>query len=159
MPEEIAAGVQPEEIASAMAESFRQQIADVGLEQSGAVLKQSTADVKALYSELTKTIKPAVNECKTVASSLSEGVGKILKTSSEIRAHNTRLRNENEKSSWWLVGLWVVVLVLVGVVLGMHISESQTEAKLMELETRMERAIEAASIKPMPPAVKTRRKE
>ena len=38
LPEEIAAGVQPEEIASAMAESFRQQIADVNLEQSAIVM-------------------------------------------------------------------------------------------------------------------------
>jgi hypothetical protein len=147
--------VQPEEIASAMAESFRQQIADVGLEQSGAVLKQSTADVKALYSELTKTIKPAVNECKTVAGSLSEGVSKILKASSGLQAHNTRLMNENENSSWWLLGLWVVVLVLAGVVLGMHLGESQTEAKLMQVEARMERAINTTA-KPMPSAVKPR---
>jgi F0F1-type ATP synthase membrane subunit b/b' len=117
LPEEIAAGVQPEEIAAAMAESFRQQIAEVGLERSGATLRQSTAEVKALYLELSKTIKPAVNECKTVAGSLSEGVDKILKTSSGIRAHNTRLAAENQRSAHWVLGLWVVVLVLVGVAL------------------------------------------
>jgi hypothetical protein len=156
LPEEIAAGVQPESIATAMAESFRQQIAAVGLEQSAALLKQSTAEVKALYGELTKTVKPAVNECKTVASSLSDGVTKILKASSSLQTHNTRLTNENTKSSWWLHGLWVVVLVLVGVVLGMHMGESRTEARLAELEAQMQRVIDLATTKPAQPVAKNR---
>jgi predicted house-cleaning noncanonical NTP pyrophosphatase (MazG superfamily) len=156
LPEEIASGVRPEEIASAMAESFRQQIAAVGLEQSSALLQQSTAEIKALYGELSKTVKPAVIECKTVASSLSDGVTKILKASSALQAHNTSLKNESQKSSWWLVGLWVVVLVLVGVALGMHMGESRTEARLAELEAQMQRVIDLATTKPAQPVAKNR---
>jgi uncharacterized protein YneF (UPF0154 family) len=94
-------------------------------------------------------VKPAVNECKTVASSLSDGVSKILKASSGLETQNTRLMNENEKSSWWLLGLWVVVLLLVGVALGMQLSQWQMEARLTNLEAQMERLIEITA-KAMP---------
>jgi hypothetical protein len=52
---------------------------------------------------------------------LSDELRRVL-ASSGLQAHNVRLFEESHKNSWWLLGLWVVVLVLVGVVLGMHMS-------------------------------------
>jgi hypothetical protein len=61
-PEEIAQRVDPEELAEAMSESFRQQLSATALEDTGRLLGASIASLTMLSSDFAAAAKPITNQ-------------------------------------------------------------------------------------------------
>ena len=98
LPGEIAAGVDPGAIAKAMSESFRQQIAAVGIEESARTLGTSAAGLKKLSDEIPGYLKPLTT--------ISAELGKVANASAGLRQHNANLVAQVAEERW----LWKVLL-------------------------------------------------
>ena len=139
LPKEIAAGVDPGEIAKKMSESFRQQIAASGLRESAALLDAAAKETRALAGEVTATLKPALQEFRRVASTVAAELAKLVTASRQVQDHNARLMEQERRASW----LWIVVVTLVvflaGGLCGLLFEKGQTTDALAVMGDRIQR--------------------
>jgi len=100
LPREISAGVDAGAIAKAMSESFRQQIAAVGIEESARTLGTSAAGLKKLADEIPGYLKPLTT--------ISAELRKVTNASAELRQQNVALVAQAAEERW----LWKIVFCL-----------------------------------------------
>jgi hypothetical protein len=131
LPQEIAEGVDPAVVAKAMSESFRQQLATSGLQETAALLKAAVITLKTLSGELTNVIKP-------VAMMHSEETKTLLTTVHRMEEENARESSRTRAMRWILVCFALVVTFLLGEFSG-EVSERWHMWKIGESAVQVER--------------------
>ncbi len=139
LPQEIADGVDAGVIAKAMSESFRQQVAATGVQDAAALLHSSTRDVKALSSQMSATLKPLMNEYKSISATISAELIKLTAASRQLERHNGRLIVEQRSSAQLWQFLLALVLFLVGGVCGVLLENHQITDGLANIHAQIER--------------------
>ena len=137
LPGEIAEGVQPAAIAKAMSESFRQQLAQTGLQDTGRVLNSSVKDLKTVAGELAQAVKPIQERYGSIGSSIESEVKKLDYASRQLRQQTENLIAQSNDERWlWRVGVWVILL-FVGFFLGTYWEKSDTNSLIVELQQQV----------------------
>ena len=137
LPGEIAEGVQPAAIAKAMSESFRQQLAQTGLQDTGRVLNSSVKDLKTVAGELAQAVKPIQERYGSIGSSIETEVKKLDYASRQLRQQTENLIAQSNEDRWlWRIGFWVILL-LVGFFLGIFWENNQTTSMIVELQQQI----------------------
>ena len=126
LPEEITSGVDAEAIAKAMSESFRQQIAAIGLRESAALLNLSAKSFKALSGEIAATLSPVSQEYKGIASTISAELSQLAASARQVEAHNARLTAQQSASGRMGQSLLALVLFLAGGLCGILLEKRET---------------------------------
>jgi hypothetical protein len=132
LPQEIAAGVDPTVIAKGMSESFRQQLAASGLQETAALLKAAVITLRTLSGEVTTTLKP-------VASTLSDEMEKLLTAARRVEEFNSQLVDQKRASQWLLQGLVGMVVFALGVLYGGVVEKRQTSDLLSNIGVQLQR--------------------
>jgi hypothetical protein len=130
LPDEIAAGVDVEAMAEGMAESFRQQLAATGLQNTATLLRSATKDIMALSGQISASLKPTAQEYKSVLATISSELARLTLASDELRRHNSQLMAQERSNNWWLFGFMMLSILLVGIVAGISMEKSGTKTLL-----------------------------
>lgn len=139
LPMEIAEGVDPAALARAMSESFRQQLAASGLQDTAALLKGSVGEVQALSGQLTAALKPLTQQYKGIGATISADLATLATASRELREHNAGLIAQNLKDSWLWKSLLGVVLFLIGGLCGIWLEKGQTLEVISNMAAQIRR--------------------
>lgn len=107
LPKEVADGFDPATVAKAMSESFRQQLAATGLQETASLLKAAVITLKSLSGEVSTELKP-------LAATFSGEIKKLLATARQIEDENARLLHQQKMTKWLWVCLLGIVLFLLG---------------------------------------------
>lgn len=157
LPEEIAQGVEPAAIAKAMSESFRQQLAQTGLQDTGRVLNSSVKELKAVAVDLAQAVKPIQERYGSIGSSIEADIKKLDYAAGQLRQQTANLQAQTNEDRWgWRVGFWALLL-FVGFFLGLFWEKSETTSMIIELQQQMgqlQQAIKAPPPTPAPPTSK-----
>jgi hypothetical protein len=137
LPHEIAAGVDPDAIAKSMTESFRQQLAVVGLQETAALLRSSARDITALSAHISASLKPVAQQYKDTAATLSAELEKLGAASRQFEDHNAQLVRHGRTSVWVWQGLLAVALLLFGGLCGIVLEERKTVALVHEISSHI----------------------
>ncbi len=154
LPGEIAAGVKPADIAQSMAESFRQQIAATGIEETKTYLASATTDLKSITISLDQAVKPlsdrygniAVN-LEMQASRMAAQCGKLVSAADQVQARNSQLRQEAKSLEWYWLATAALLLLLMGMVLGIHWQQGQT---VSGIQAQLDQIYETVKHPPQP---------
>lgn len=169
LPEELAAGVRPADIAKAMSEAFRQQIAATGLQDVKAVLSTTTADLRQVTRDLDAAVKPIAGRYGTLAdqmekqaSAVDHQANKLLRVADAINRKNSELLNEVNTLSWyWYAAVGLVLLLLGGFcgVIWEQRNVGDSVSSVQEQITQLQQSVKAAQTPPSasPPAKKGKR--
>jgi hypothetical protein len=111
LPREIADGIDPATVAKAMSESFRQQLAASGLQDTASLLKAAVITLKSLSGEVSTELKP-------LAATFSDETKKLLASARQIAEENARLLLQQKKTKWVWACLLGIVLFLLGSLYG-----------------------------------------
>ena len=126
-PREIASGVDANAMAKAMSESFRQQLAASGLENTAMLLRSSLKEIKALSSEIPAALKPVIQEYRGVSTAISRELGTLAVASGRLQQHNAQLIIEERSNAWLRRGLAALLLFLVGGLCGITFEKRQID--------------------------------
>jgi hypothetical protein len=146
LPDEIAAGVDVEAMAEGMAESFRQQLAATGLQNTATLLRIATKEITVLSGQISASLKPAAQEYKSVTATISSELARLTLASDELRKHNSQLMAQERSNSWWLLGVMMLSLFLAGIVAGVYVEKGQTTDALRDVGAQMERIQTPAAV-------------
>ena len=119
LPSEIATGVDPAAIAEEMSEAFRQELSRTGLRDATSLLAGSAKDIRALSEEIAAALKPAAQEYRNIASTISGEAAKLVTAARQVEQHNERLIQRQREDGWIMKTLVGLILFLVGGVCGM----------------------------------------
>jgi hypothetical protein len=156
LPQEIAQGVDAAAIAKAMSESFRQQLAAAGLQDTAALLHLSAKEIKALAANIAAALKPVTQEYKGMSATISTELGKLRTASRELQEHNARLITQERSNTWMWQGLLALVLFLGGGLCGIVLQQQQTTDVRDKVDAQLER-IQPLSAPTIPPKVHSRK--
>lgn len=155
LPEELAHGVQPAEIAKAMAESFRQQIAGTGLRETASLLSMGTRDLQRVTRELDEAIRPLSERYGTLAgqmeqrtASLDAQTGQLLRTADLVQRKNVELLQEVRTLEWYWYVVVALVLILIGGSFGATWEKWNLEDTILGIQQQVDRLQQA--VKPAP---------
>jgi hypothetical protein len=137
LPEEIAAGVDPDAIAKSMSESFRQQLVAVGLQDTAVLLRSAARDITALANHISASLKPVAQQFKDAAATLSNDLQKLDAGSRHLEDHNAKLMRNGRTSVWVWQGLLAVALLLFGGLCGIVLEEWKTVALVHEISSHI----------------------
>jgi hypothetical protein len=137
LPHEIAAGVDPDAISKSMSESFRQQLAAVGLHDTAGLLRAAARDISALAAHISASLKPVAQQYKDVAVTLSNDLQKLEAASQQLQHHNAKLIHHGRTSVWVWQGLLAVALLLFGGLCGIVLEERKTVALVHEISSHI----------------------
>jgi hypothetical protein len=152
LPQEIAQGVDAGAIAKAMSESFRQQLAATGLQETATLLNLSAKEIKTLAANIASALKPVTQEYKGVSSA---ELGKLTAASRQLQEHNARLIVQERANALVRQGLLALVLFLVGGLCGIVLEKRQTTDVLSAFGSQIEQI--QTSPAPLVPPAKRRR--
>jgi uncharacterized phage infection (PIP) family protein YhgE len=148
LPEEIAAGVKPAEIAKSMGESFRQQLAVTGIEETKGFLIAATADLRRVAGALDAAIKPIserygnlIDQLATQAGKVEEQTNKLLSKANSLEEKNSKLREQIQRIEWYWFATAIVVLLLIGWFFGAQ-WQTRKEGELSNAITVLQQQIE-----------------
>ena len=119
LPKEIADGIDPAAVAKAMSESFRQQLAASGLQDTASLLKAAVITLKSLSGEVCTELRPLV-------ATFSDETKKLVATARQIDEENARLfqqRKVTRSLGAWLLG---IVMFLLGALYGQVLEKRRT---------------------------------
>jgi hypothetical protein len=156
LPQEIAQGVDADAIAKAMSESFRQQLAATGLQDTAALLNLSAKEIKTLAANIATALKPVTQEYKGISATISAELGKLTAASRQMQEHNARLIVQERSNAWLWQGLLALVLFLVGGLCGILLEKRQTTDVLSNVVAQIER-IQTPPAPMVPPNVHSRK--
>jgi hypothetical protein len=137
LPDAIAAGVDPDAIAKSMSESFRQQLATVGLHDTAGLLRAAARDISALAAHISASLKPVAQQYKDVALTLSNDLQKLEAASQQLQDHNAKLIHHGARGVWVWQGLLAVALLLFGGLCGIVLEERKTVALVHEISSHI----------------------
>jgi hypothetical protein len=146
LPSEIAAGVDPAAIATAMSEVFRQRIKDTGLADVTGQLKLSTGEIKSLADDASSRLKPAASEIRGVTAAISTEVRKLVRAARYVEGHNARLMARERSNRWGMLSLAMLVVFLVGGLCGILVEKRQTVDPLANIGGQIERVQTPATL-------------
>jgi len=132
LPHEIALGVDPTVIAKGMSESFRQQLAASGLQDTAALLKAAVITLRTLSGEVTTTLKP-------VASTLSNEMEKLLTAARRVEEFNSQLVDQQRATRWLWQGLVGMVVFAIGALYGGVVEKRHTSDVLSNIGVQLQR--------------------
>jgi hypothetical protein len=158
LPEEIGAGVDAGAIAKAMSESFRQQIAATGLQDTALHLQICVTEVKGLSDQIATALKPVPQQYKGIGATISTELAKLQSAASQLQQHNARLIVQTERNAWMWKVLAVAAVFLVGAVCGSVYEQGQRADLLTEIDAQIHRSQPPAPLAP-PGAVIPKRKK
>ena len=138
LPQEIAQGVDTGAIAKAMSESFRQQLAVTGLQETAAILNLAAKEIKPLATNIASALKRVTQEYKGISGIISAELGKLTAASRHVQEHNARLILQERSNVWVWQGLLALVLFLVGGLCGIVLEKRQTTDILSGIVTQIE---------------------
>ena len=92
LPKDIADGIDPAAVAKAMSESFRQQLAVSGLQETASLLKAAVITLKSLSGEVSTELKP-------LSATFSDETKKLLASVRQIEDENARLLKQRVLSA------------------------------------------------------------
>jgi hypothetical protein len=107
LPKDIADGIDPAAVAKAMSESFRQQLAVSGLQETASLLKAAVITLKSLSGEVSTELKP-------LSATFSDETKKLLASVRQIEDENARLLKQQKMTKWVWACLLGIVLFLLG---------------------------------------------
>jgi hypothetical protein len=159
LPEEIAEGVKPADVAKTMAEAFRQQIAATGIEETKALLSAATRDLKQTAQALDKAVQPLASRYGDIADEIEKQAAhievearKLLNTADMLQRKNAELVKENRSLEWyWLIAIGIL-LVAGGLFAGMNLEQRNTGDVVQELQQQMSELQQ--SIRALPDAIR-----
>ena len=138
LPQEIASGVDARAIAKAMSESFRQQLAATGLQDTAALLRSSAADLKSVTAQVAVAIKPLTSEYKGISATVTAELDKLRAASAQLRQHNAELFAQERANAWLWQGMCALVLFFVGGLCGLLWEKHQTTDALGNVGAQIE---------------------
>jgi len=109
LPAEIAAGVDPKNIAEEMSEIFRQRIEKTGLRDTVGLLGPAVTTLKALSGDLTTGLGPVVCQIDTA-------ITKLIAAAAKVDQHNRELIAEQrakERARGWQIPVMAAVIVFL----------------------------------------------
>jgi len=167
LPEEIANGVKPAEIAKLMAESFRQQIAAAGLRETTSLLSVSTSDLKRVTRDLDEATRPLsdrygniADQIEKQAAALDSQTSKLLRTADRVQQKNSELLQEIRNLEWYWYAAIVVVLVLFGGILGATWEKRNLEGLVIGVQQQLDQLQQTVKdLIPPPPAPVAKKSE
>ena len=149
LPHEITKGVDATAIAKAMSESFRQQLAATGLQETATLLRSSSGEIKALSGQISAMIKPVTQEYRAISASISGELDKLRVASAQLRQHNAELFAQERANSWLWQGLCALALFFLGGLLGLLWEKRQTTDALNIVGSQIERIQTPVSCAPV----------
>jgi hypothetical protein len=114
LPQEIASGIDLDRMTQTMGESFRQQLTNVGLENTVSLLRSSVQSLSTLSSDISAASTLLGQEHKSVSATISIEIGQLRAASRQLREHNAKLIVQERWNAW----LWQVLLSLLLFVAG-----------------------------------------
>ena len=119
LPKEIADGIDPAAVAKAMSESFRQQLAACGLQDTASLLKAAVITLKTLTREVSTELSP-------LAATFSDETKKLLATARQMVDENARLLQQQKMTKRIWACLLGIVLFLLGSFYGQVLEKRNT---------------------------------
>jgi len=107
LPREIADGIDPATVAKAMSESFRQQLAASGLQDTASLLKAAVITLKSLSGEVCTELRPLV-------ATFSDETKKLVAIARQIDEENARVFQQRKVTRWLGALLLATVMFLLG---------------------------------------------
>jgi hypothetical protein len=132
LPKEVADGVDPAKVAKAMSESFRQQLAASGLQDTALLLKAAVITLKALSGEVSSELKP-------LAETFSDETKKLLATARQMVDENARLLQQQKMSKWLWAWLLSIVVFLLGAFYGQVLEKRHAADSLGNISFQLQR--------------------
>ncbi len=160
LPEEIAQGIQAEVIAKRMSESFRQQIAQTGLQNTGRLLTTSVQELKEVSNELDHTIQPLHDRYGGIGDTLEAEVRKLHSASGQLRQQTANLLAQTREQRWAWKAAVSLVLLAAGVLLGSAWEKNTTASLIIDLQQQvqqLQQTIKALLPPPTPQGTKKKR--
>lgn len=161
LPDEIASGVKPDDIAEVMAERFRQQIAQTGLEEAADLLRRSLPGIGTVVNNLDLTISRFKEQSKAVDQSIEVHSRRLGKLVEEHRLESEKLHKFSTENHWGLLTGAALIVFFLGLMLGLFWSARSSDATLRDMQQKLDRIEQA--VKPpaaaSPPAAPKRGKK
>lgn len=159
LPEEIAVGVKPEAIAKAMSESFRQQLAQTGLQDTSRLLQASVKELKQVSGALDGVVQPLKAQYSSIASTIDNEVNKLRNAAYQLQHETANLISTARDDRWaWKTG-FCIALLLLGIFLGLTWEKRNTASLILDLQgqvNQLQQAVKAlpAALNPPQPTPK-----
>jgi hypothetical protein len=168
LPDEIAAGVKPEAIVKVMSESFRQQIAQTGLQETQKRLSAAASELKATTTALDEAVKPVTRLYENLVTKVAAQVTSLRGQADQLAATAGALKKKNEELldkfhglQWWAYLAIIVCLLLGGSVLGAMWEKENTgdlivglQGQVAQLEQTIQTLVAAQTAAPVKQAKK-----
>lgn len=149
LPEEIAAGVKPEAIAKSMGESFRQQLTQTGLQETGRLLQSSVKELKQVSGALDGVVQPLKAQYSGIASTIDGEVNKLRNAAYQLQHETANLISASRDDRWaWKLGA-ALFLFATGLLLGIFWEQRSTAALIIDLQAQVNQFQQAISTIPM----------
>jgi hypothetical protein len=132
LPKEVADSIDPDAVAKAMSESFRQQLAASGLQETASLLKAAVITLKSLSGEVSTALKP-------IAATFSEVTKKLLVTARQIEDENVRLFQQQKVTKWIGACLLGTVMFLLGAFYGQVMEKRHTTDSVDDISVHLQR--------------------
>lgn len=165
LPEEIAHGVQPAEMAKAMAESFRQQIAATGLRETTSLLSVSTSDLKRVTKDLDEATRPLsehygniAGQIEKQAAALDAQTSQLLRTADLVQRKNAELLQEVRNLEWYWYAVVAVVLLLIGGFFGATWEKRNLEDTVIGVQQQLDQLQQRIQTPPVSPSTPVTKK-
>jgi hypothetical protein len=137
LPAEIATGVDVSKVARDMGELFRQQLTVMGFETSAVLLRSTAAEMIALAGHLSMSLKPIVQDFKSLAGSVADGISTLNAHSRSLESHGSQSAESERPQSWRWQFILLLAAFLVGGFCGVVFEKQQTTDVLGRLSTQI----------------------
>ncbi|MDQ2840126.1 MAG: hypothetical protein M3Y72_03625 [Acidobacteriota bacterium] len=144
LPGEIADGVNPEAIAQAMSESFRQQLLKTGLHVTQQLLAGSVGDLKKTTQALDNAVEPIARRYNDLAYAVEKRAANLdiqnnnlARTADMIQKKNAELVAEVRSLSWMMLLAVGLLILLVGVFGGVTWEQRNVGSLVVDLQSQI----------------------
>ena len=97
LPAEFAQGVKPEIIAQKMSESFRQQIAQTGLDDTSKALAVLAQQLRKSIGEFDQALQPITDRYRSLGSTVESETNRIVQATGRLRQETDRLLTQTRE--------------------------------------------------------------
>jgi len=115
LPGELAAGVDLALISKDLSERFRQQITESGLQDSAALLRGASREIRAVSQDIAAALRPVAMEYKMMAATISRELESLTAAARRLQDENAVLRVDRRQSFWPSMCMAAGLIFLLGV--------------------------------------------
>jgi hypothetical protein len=148
LPAEFTEGVKPELIAKKMSESFRQQIAQTGLDDTSKALAILAQQLRKSIGEFDQALQPITDRYRSLGSTVETETNRIVQATGRLRQETDRLLAQTREDRWFWKVLLLVVMLAGGFVLGLKWESNNAAAILVDLEQQIQQLQQKLDAKP-----------